>query len=125
MLLAAASLNCTAQDFKPYAGSKLDTADSHAASAAVPGKESEVYTTTDSFDKVYAFYKGQYKEYTAMGPGRNLPSGQNIRWAFFLLDNAKDLQTSRYWMKIQRPYVGGSTGQEIRDITVIQTARTK
>ena len=127
MLLTSGSAMCAAQDFRPYPGSKLDAPDSRQATAAAPGKQSEVYTTTDSFDKVYAFYKAQYKEYTMMGmsPGTKLPSGQQVKWAFFLIDNAKDLQSSRYWMKIQRPYVGGSTGQEIRDITVIQTARGK
>ena len=124
MFLAAVNVPCMAQDFKPYAGSKLDEKGSREASAAAPGKQSEVYTTGDSFDKVLAFYKGLYKEF-AMRGGPKLPSGQPIQWAFFILDGGKNLSDSKYWMKIQRPYVGGADGKDIRDITVIQTVRAK
>jgi len=114
-----------AQDFKPYAGSKLDSEASREASAAAPGKQSEVYTTADSYEKVYAFYKGQYKEFVIGNGGPKLPSGQQIRWAFFILDGAKDLATSKYWMKVQRPYVGGSDGKDIREVTITQTVHNK
>ncbi|MDP8980924.1 MAG: hypothetical protein M3O35_10065, partial [Acidobacteriota bacterium] len=94
------------------------------ASAAAPGKKSEVYTTGDSFDKVYAFYKGLYKEFSM---GRMPPnvSGQQVHWAFFILDGGKDLAKSGYWMKIQHPYIGGADGKDVRDVTVIQTVRSK
>ena len=59
VLLAASIL--LAQDFKPYTGSKLDEKATREASAAAPGKQSEVYTTSDPFDKVYAFYKALYR----------------------------------------------------------------
>ena len=59
------------------------------------------------------------------GSGPKLPSGQQIRWAFFIIDGGKDLLSSRYWMKIQRPYVGGADAKDIRDISVIQTVRAK
>jgi len=124
MLVAAAIVPCRAQDFKPYAGSKLDVKGSRDASAAAPGKQSEVYTTGDAYDKVLAFYKGLYKEFPMRG-GPKLPSGQAIQWAFFILDGGKDLSASKYWMKIQRPYVGGADGKDIRDITVIQTVQSK
>jgi hypothetical protein len=124
MLLATVNVPCLAQDFKPYTGSKLDEKASREATAAAPGKRSEVYTTGDAFDKVYAFYKGLYKEYPMRGSPR-LPSGQQIKWAFFIIDGGKDLVSSKHWMKIQRPYVGGDKGQDIRDITVIQTVRAK
>jgi hypothetical protein len=125
MLLAFVNVPCLAQDFKPYTGSKPDEKASSEASAAAPGKQSEVYTTGDAFDKVYAFYKGMYKEYTMRSSGPKLPSGQQIKWAFFIIDGGKDLSSSKYWMKIQRPYVGGADGKDIRDITVIQTVRAK
>jgi hypothetical protein len=124
MLLTTVNVPCLAQEFKPYAGSKLDEKASSDATAAVPGKQSEVYTTGDAFDKVYAFYKSLYKEYTMSGSPK-LPSGQQIKWAFFIIDGGKDLASSKYWMKVQRPYVGGADGQDIRDITVIQTVRAK
>jgi hypothetical protein len=125
LLLASVSIQCIAQDFKPYASSKLDEKASHDASGAAPGKESVVYTTGDSFEQVYAFYKGQYKEFTMRHGPMPLPTGQQIKWAFFILDGGKDLLTSKYWMKIQRPYVGGTDGKDIRDVTVIQTVRSK
>ena len=125
MLHAAVNIPCLAQDFRPYAGSKLDEKSSREASAAAPGKESEVYTTGDAFDKVYAFYKSLYKEYTMRSSGPKLPSGQQIKWAFFILDGGKDLSSSKHWMKIQRPYVGGADGKDVRDVTVIQTVRAK
>ena len=125
VLLASVNVPCLAQDFKPYTGSKLDDKASQEASAAAPGKQSEVYTTSDAFDKVYAFYKGLYKEYTMRSSGPKLPSGQQIRWAFFIIDGGKDLSSSKLWMKIQRPYVGGADGKDIRDISVIQTVRAK
>jgi hypothetical protein len=125
VLFVAGILPCLAQDFKPYTGSKLDEKASREASAAAPGKQSDVYTTGEPFDKVYAFYKGQYKEYAMPGTGLKLPSGQPIKWAFFIVDTGKDLGSSKYWMKIQRPYVGGADGKDIRDITVIQTVRSK
>lgn len=114
-----------AQDFKIYTGSKLDDKASQEASAAAPGKQSEVYTTGDAFDKIYAFYKGLYKEYPMRSSGPKLPSGEQVKWAFFIIDGGKDLSSSKYWMKIQRPYVGGTDGKDIRDISVIQTVRAK
>lgn len=113
-----------AQEFKPYKGSKADEKASREASAAAPGKQSDVYTTADPFDKVYAFYKGLYKEY-AMSHAPKLPSGQQLQWAFFILDGGKDLAHSNYWMKVQRPYVGGADGKDIRDLTIIQTVHSK
>ncbi len=114
-----------AQDFKPYAGAKLDDKASREASAAAPGKQSEVYTTSDALDKVYAFYKGTYKEFAMRSSGPKLPSGQQVKWYFFILDGGTTLANSKFWMKIQRPYVGGAEGQDIRDTTIIQTVRTR
>ena len=125
MLLASVNVLCLAQDFRPYAGSKMDEKASREASAAAPSKESEVYTTGDAFDEVYGFYKSLYKEYTMRSPAPKLPSGPQIKWAFFILDGGKDLSSSKHWMKIQRPYVGGADGKDVRDVTVIQTVRAK
>jgi hypothetical protein len=124
VLLIAVNPPCLAQDFKPYPGAKLDEKASREASAAAPGKQSQVFTTEDTFEKVYSFYKGLYKEYTMSSSSPKLPSGQPLKWAFFILDGGKDLASSKYWMKVQRPYVGGADGQEIRDVTVIQTVRS-
>ncbi len=124
-LLITFSTLCLAQDFKPYTGAKLDDKASHEASAAVPGKESQVYTTGDALDKVYAFYKGTYKEFSMRSSGPTLPSGEQVKWYFFILDGGTTLANSKLWMKIQHPYVGGADGKDIRDLTIIQTVRTK
>jgi hypothetical protein len=125
LLLAFVNIPCLAQDVKAYPGSKLDEKASREASAAAPGKQSEVYTTGDALDKVYTFYKGLYKEFTMRSTGPKLPSGQQVKWFFFIVDGGTNLADSKLWIKIQRPYVGGPAGEDIRDITVIQTVRTK
>jgi hypothetical protein len=125
IVIAAAVAPCLAQEFKPYPGSKVDENASREASAAAPGKESRVYTTTDAIDKVSAFYKGLYKEITMRSSGPKLPSGEQVKWVFFAVDGGTSLAQSKYWMKVQRPYVGGTDGKDIRDLTVIQTVRTK
>jgi hypothetical protein len=125
MILTVWGGRCVAQDFKPYPGAKLDEKGSTAASAAAPGKKSEVYTTNDSYEKVYAFYKEFYKEYVMPVRPPNLAGGQELKWAFFILDGEKDLKSSKYWIKVQHPYVGGTDGKDIRDVTVIQTVQSK
>jgi hypothetical protein len=125
MLLASVRVPCVSQEFKPYAGSKVDEKASREASAAAPGKQSEVYTTSDALEKVYTFYKGLYKEFTMRSTGPRLPSGQQVKWYFFILDGGTTLADSKSWMKIQRPYVGGADGQDIRDVTIIQTVHAK
>ena len=124
-LLIVFSTLCLAQEFKPYTGAKLDDKASREASAAAPGKQSEVYTTSDSLDKVYAFYKNTYKEFSMRSTGPTLPSGQQVKWYFFILDGGTTLANSKLWMKIQHPYVGGADGTDVRDLTIIQTVRTK
>ena len=125
ILVASVTILSSAEDFKPYGSSKLDEKASREASAATPGKQSEVYTTGDPFDKVYAFYKALYKEFPMRSTGPKLPSGQQIKWAFFIVDGGTTLANSKFWLKIQRPYVGGADGQDVWDVTVIQTVRTK
>jgi len=119
-----------AQDFKQYSGAKLDEQAGRQASAPAKGLECQVYTTSDGFDKVYGFYKALYKEFSAPFPTQKLPNGQEVKWAFFILDGAKDLSRSKYWMKIQRPYIGtigdgDADFKDIRDVSVIQTVHRR
>ena len=124
IFLMAGLVPCRAEDFKPYPGSKVDEAASSEASATVPGKESRVYTTPDALEKVSSFYKGLYKEITMRSSGPTLPSGEQVHWVFFAVDGETSLAKSKFWMKVQRPYVGGADSKDIRQNTVIQTVRT-
>jgi hypothetical protein len=116
LAVAAAFRPATAQDLKMYPGSVRDQ------QAAPP---TEVYTTSDKFDQVYAFYKSVYREAPNSLPTPKLPSGKPVRWAFFILDDAKSLARSRHWLKIQTPYIltvgEGMEYKGIRDICVIQS----
>ena len=126
VLLVSTTALGVAQELKSFPGSRLDQNASTEASQAAPGKQSQVYITSESFDKVLAFYKASYKQDTTMpAAGPKLPSGQQVQWAFFIIDGGKNLATSRYWLKVQHPYVGGMDGKDIRDVTVIQSVRSK
>ena len=103
-----------AEDFKVYPGAKLDEqltkeAVQQAAQAKVDTRPS-IYVTDDSFDKVFSFYQGIGKEYQMpyAHPAKvqRLPSGKELKAAFFIFDGASDLAGSKKWIKIQRPYIG-------------------
>jgi hypothetical protein len=127
LLAAATPAPALAQDLKTYPGAKLDPESSRLASA--PGAQCQVYTTSDSFEKLYAFYKSVYKEVKWRVPPPTLPSGRPLQWAFFIIDQGADLKSSKYWLKIQHPYIGtiaddgGLDFKDIRDLSVIQTVR--
>ena len=121
MLLAVISVLCLAQDMKVYPGAKHDDKVSRDATAAAPGKQVDVYLTRDDFDKVYAFYKGLYKE--SPMPGARQGQKQAMRMTFFLVDGATDLASSKYWAKVQHPYL--DPAGKAQDLTVIQTIRSK
>lgn len=126
-------ISTAAQTFKVYPGATKSTAPDNkeskeAAKSLPPGTEGSVYFTSDSFEKVVAFYKGFAKEYTMPGmkKGGKLPSGQEMMSAFFIFDGAADIATSRNWAKVQRPYIGsfkmnGMTPEysDVRDVTAI------
>ena len=126
LLTAVAASLGLAQSLKTYPGSQRDEKASVEASKTAPDKASDVYTTSDPFDTVFAFYKALYKQDTKMpAAGPKLPSGKQVQWAFFIIDGGENLRTSKYWMKIQRPYIGGTDGSDTRDLTVIQAVRSK
>lgn len=129
----------SAAQFKPYPGATVDSKASKEAAdiakeAGITGKTT-IYTTRDSFEKVYAFYKGMAKEYKMPREGgpQKLPSGQELREAYFIFDGAKDISVSKLWIKIQRPYVGsveiGKDFQvrykDIRDVTAVTVSEHK
>jgi len=121
---------------KLYPGAKLDRAATQQAKAnpaAQPDIDISVYTTGDGFDKVFGFYQRNGKEYKVIGSrARKLPNGQDLRDAFFILDDGRDLVTSKHWVKIQRPYIGqyglgrnGAGANDIKDVTAILLTHKK
>ena len=52
VLLVSTSSFGTAQELKPFPGFQGDETASREASQAAPGKQSQVYTTSQGFDKV-------------------------------------------------------------------------
>ncbi|MEW6052394.1 MAG: hypothetical protein AB1552_01210 [Nitrospirota bacterium] len=98
-------------------------------------KENFESTTKDSFEKVVAFYKGIAREYKMPGQEglvRKLPSGQELKEAYFIFDEARDLLSAKLWIKIQHPCIGrvemeGLTPkfQDIRNITSISVSERK
>ncbi len=121
MLLVSISVVCLAQEIKVYPGAKHDDQVSRDATAAAPGKQVDVYLTSDGFDKVYAFYKALYKEYAM--PGARQSQKQATKITFFLIDGATDLASSKFWAKVQHPYL--DPAGKAQDLTVIQTIRSK
>ena len=115
----------SAADFKPYPGAKIDEkvtkeANEAAQAAKMSNVKATIYTTSDSFQKVASFYKSIVKEH--MMPRASGTSGKPKKYekydlyeAFFILDGAKDLASSKLWVKVQRPYIG----EGIQDVTAI------
>jgi hypothetical protein len=122
-----------AGSFVVYPGAKLEDV-FEGKQSELGGKMSKspkviIFTTNDFFDNVVAFYRGNAKEYRVPGGGKptKLSSGQELKEAYFVLDNAGDIMTSNHWIKIQRPYlVRSRTGEgfrgkyeTIREVTAI------
>jgi hypothetical protein len=120
--------------FKVYPGARLEDVYEvkHPELGAKMSKAPKVivFTTDDFFENVVAFYRGIAREYRMPGTGgkpMKLSSGQELREAYFIFDDAGDITTSKHWIKIQRPYLGkaqmreGSHGkyEGVRDVTAI------
>lgn len=122
-----------AASFVVYPGAKLEDI-FEGKQSGVGGKKGKspkiiIFTTNDFFENVVAFYRGNAREYRTPGGGNpiKLPSGQELKEAYFILDNASDIMTSNHWIKIQRPYLArGQTGEgfqgkyeAVREVTAI------
>jgi len=131
-----------AADFKPYPGAKIDEKATQEANQMAAGSKmgkapkSTIYTTSDSFEKVFDFYKGMAKEFKMPhqkeGKVKKLPSGQELKEAYFIFDGASDLMSSKLWVKVQRPYIGRvkmedfqPKYEDVRDVTAIVVAEQK
>ena len=123
---------CWAQTFKIYPEAKLDQKSTTEATKSPmnKGMDVQVYVTPDAFDKVRTFYASLYHETRGGNPPR-VPNGPEIHWAFFTIDEAKNLWTSKYWVKVQRPNIGNRPGElmpnfnDVRDETVIEVVQKK
>jgi len=123
-----------AGSFKVYPGARVEEV-YEAKQSETSNKMSKapkviIFTTTDFFENVVAFYRGTGREYRMPGSSGKpikLPSGQELKEAYFIFDNAADIMTSNHWIKIQRPYLSrertttGSPGKygAVRDVTAI------
>ena len=120
--------------FKVYPGAKVEdiyeTKQSEAGTKMSKGPKVVIFTTNDFFENVVAFYRGTGREYRVPGTSGKpikLPSGQELKEAYFIFDNAADIMTSKHWIKIQRPYLSrertreGSRGryEAVREVTAI------
>jgi hypothetical protein len=133
-----------ATEFKPYPGTTVDQKATREATellkqSGMTGKAT-IYTTSDSFEKVVAFYKGMAREWQ-MPKGDETPklqSGGVLKETYFIFDGAKDITTSKLWIKIQRPYIGRMKAtlppnpkyvedvyEDIRNVTVVTVSEGK
>jgi hypothetical protein len=123
-----------AGSFKVYPGANVEEV-YEAKQSATGAKMSKspkviIFTTNDFFENVVAFYRGTGREYRMPGSSGKpikLPSGQELKEAYFIFDNAADIMTSKHWVKIQRPYLSRERTKEgfqgkygaVREVTAI------
>ncbi len=127
-------LGFSASLFRVYPGSKLEDVyepkQTEMEAKIAKAAKVIVFTTSAPFETVVAFYSGQAKEYKIPGSSGHptkLPSGQELKEAYFIFDNSPDIMTSKHWIKIQRPYLSraqtnqGLQGkyQGVREVTAI------
>ena len=122
-----------AGSFQVYPGAKLqdiyETGQTGAGAKMTKGPKVIVFTTSDPFENVVAFYRGIGREYRMRGPGgpTKLSSGQKLEEAYFIFDGSGDIATSKHWIKIQRPYLSRERTKEglqgkygaVREVTAI------
>lgn len=135
MILAAGLLlvgaAAGAAEVKPYPGATVDAKATERAQAAYtthnPNGKATVLTSRDSYEKVAAYYKKLGHEYRLPGAAgseeRQLPDGTKVRQVFVILDNGKDIVSSKRYVSVSRPMVlevdkeGRATG--VQDVTAI------
>ena len=105
--------------FKVYPGARVE--ETYEASQSETSNRMQkvpkiiIFTTNDFFENVVAFYRGTGREYRMPGSSGQpirLPSGQELKEAYFIFDNAADIMTSKHWVKIQRPYLSRERTKE-------------
>ena len=126
-----------AHDFKVYPGAVPDQQTANRLMKVASGGNFHIdfYTTTDPFDKVVAFYRTMYKEArpaaSPIQPLRltsYLGVSTGTQEAWFVLDGASDLATSKSWITVSHPWTmretAGLVGKwyyfTIKKVTVIE-----
>jgi hypothetical protein len=134
LILFASATGVFAAGFKVYPGAKVEdvyeTKQSEAGAKMSRAPKVIIFTTNDLFENVVAFYRGSGREYRIPGSSGKpirLPSGQELKEAYFIFDNAGDIMTSKHWIKIQQPYLSRERTKEgfqgkygaVREVTAI------
>jgi hypothetical protein len=134
MMLLSLSAVVFAGSFKVYPGAKVEdvfeTKQSEIEAKMSKAPKVIIFTTNDPFESVVAFYRGTGREYRipgSSGKPTKLSSGQELKEAYFIFDNAADIMTSEHWIKIQRPYISRARTSEgfkgrygaVREVTAI------
>jgi hypothetical protein len=141
LLCALHVLPAGAAPFKPYPGAQIDDRTTRLInpraeeSRASRSRTTTIYITTDSYDKVLAFYRRLGREFVlpgGLGRPTGLPEGKKLRQTYIILDAARGLKASKRWVKIQTPYVGPAwktrlkPGEEpLKEMTAIMYVETK
>ncbi len=146
LIFSILSIPAFSGEFKIYPGSKLDeniTKEANDLASQIGMKvKASIYITSDSFEKVYAFYKGISTEYKMPENKEKLimtvdGKKYSVKEAYFIFDDAKELISSKLWIKIQRPFIGSMEDMEInrntgeitfknvRDLTVISVSDSR
>jgi hypothetical protein len=134
--IAIAALAAEQQADKVYPGARMDAPGTEQAknlAAGQPDLEITVCTTVDPYYKVFAYFEKKGREFKPVGSRvRKLPNGESLHDAFFILDSAPTIVSSKRWVKLQYPYIGqyglsrNKTGQyDIRDVTAIVFSEKK
>ncbi len=134
MMVFILPANIFAGGFQVYPGAKVE--DIYQSRQPEPGTKMTkgpkviVFTTSDFFENVVAFYRGIGREYKmpgSSGKPTKLSSGQELKEAYFIFDGAGDIMTSKHWIRIQRPYLSRDRTREglqgkygaVREVTAI------
>lgn len=91
-----------------------------AAAAAGSGIQAKIYTTPDGFDKVSAFYSRLYHPTTSCPSPPGGAGMPKIEVARYTIDGAKDLASSKEWLKVQRPYIGYKPDSLMPDLSDVR-----
>lgn len=113
VVLLASGWACAAE-ISVYPGAQMEKAEmksAQEAQAKLPVKvrqslgTSQIYTTADGFEAVYDYYKKRYAE-TDLNLKKTkvkIATGQVVHDAYFCLDNAKSINESKHFLKIENP----------------------